>query len=57
MRQKPAQPPPRHNEASVPGQAHATVAGPDKARVQTLFVSVNGLVKQGDFVQADNAAG
>jgi hypothetical protein len=28
------------------------LAGPNKARVQTLFVSVNGLIKTNDFVQA-----
>ena len=31
----------------------AALAGPNKARVQTLFVSVNGLIKKGDFVPAN----
>ena len=33
----------------------AAIAGPNKARVQALFVSVNGLIKSKDFAQAGKA--
>jgi hypothetical protein len=38
---------------ALSGDIKTALAGPEKARVQTLFVSVNALVKKGDFVQAD----
>ena len=33
----------------------AALAGPNKARVQALFVTVNGLIKNKDFVAAGRA--
>jgi hypothetical protein len=35
------------------GSIKAALAGPNAARVQTLFGAINGLVKNNDFVQAD----
>src|SRR5262249_26969180 len=37
---------------AMSGDIKAALTGPNKARVQTLFVSVNGLIKSKDFVQA-----
>jgi hypothetical protein len=38
---------------ALAGGIKTALAGPNKARVQTLFVSVNGLIKKSAFVQAD----
>jgi hypothetical protein len=40
---------------ALSGAIRAALNGPDKAQVQTLFVSVNGLIKKKDFAKAKTA--